>query len=47
VLEATMGVVEAALDSGARAVELKIEAQGDSRRFGGGRLEPPTGAGRE
>ncbi len=35
VLEATMEVVEASLDAGASAVELKLEAQGDAPRFGG------------
>jgi uncharacterized protein YqgV (UPF0045/DUF77 family) len=36
VLEATMKVVEAALDAGAHAVEVKVEAEGESERFGGG-----------
>lgn len=34
VLDAVAQVVEAALDAGARGVELKIEAQGDAPRFG-------------
>ena len=36
VLEAAMETVEAALDAGARAVEVKVEAEGESERFGGG-----------
>lgn len=36
VLEAMMRVLEAALDAGAHAVEVKVEAEGDARRFGGG-----------
>ncbi|WP_269479197.1 hypothetical protein [Rubrobacter xylanophilus] len=28
-------VVEAALDAGARAVEVRVEAEGDAPRFGG------------
>jgi uncharacterized protein YqgV (UPF0045/DUF77 family) len=36
VLEAAMKTVEAALDAGARAVEVKVEAEGGSERFGGG-----------
>jgi hypothetical protein len=35
VLEATMRVVEAALDAGAHAVEVKVESEGDAPRFGG------------
>jgi uncharacterized protein YqgV (UPF0045/DUF77 family) len=35
VLEATMKVVEAALEAGARSVEAKVEAEGESKRFGG------------
>jgi uncharacterized protein YqgV (UPF0045/DUF77 family) len=35
VLEAAMKAVEAALEAGARAVEMKVEAEGDSERFGG------------
>lgn len=35
VLEATMRVVEAALDAGAHAVQVKVEAEGDAPRFGG------------
>jgi uncharacterized protein YqgV (UPF0045/DUF77 family) len=35
VLEATMEVVEASLDAGASAVEIKVEAEGDTPRFGG------------
>lgn len=34
VLDATRAVLEAALDAGARAVELRIEAEGDAGRFG-------------
>ena len=33
VLDSATRVVEAALDAGARAVELKIEAEGDAQRF--------------
>ena len=33
VLDAATRVVEAALDAGARAVELKVETQGDAPRF--------------
>ena len=36
VLEATLRVVEAALDAGAHAVEVKVEAEGEAERFGGG-----------
>lgn len=36
VLEATLRVIEAALDAGAHAVEVKVEAEGESERFGGG-----------
>lgn len=35
VLGATVAVVEAALDAGASAVELRVEAEGDAPRFGG------------
>ncbi len=35
VLEAAMKVVEAALEAGARAVEMKVEAEGDAPRFTG------------
>ena len=35
VLEATMEVVEASLDVGASAVEIKVEAEGEAPRFGG------------
>jgi len=35
VLQATMEVVEASLDAGASAVEIKVEAEGDAPRFGG------------
>jgi uncharacterized protein YqgV (UPF0045/DUF77 family) len=35
VLEATMKVVEASLDAGARVIEIKVEAEGDAPRFGG------------
>ena len=34
VLEGAMEVVEAALDAGASAVEIKVEAEGDAPRFG-------------
>ena len=33
VLEATMGVIEAALDAGAHAVNVKVEAEGEASRF--------------
>ena len=33
VLHATMQVIEAALDAGAHAVNVKVEAEGDSARF--------------
>jgi uncharacterized protein YqgV (UPF0045/DUF77 family) len=33
VLQATMQVIEAALDAGARAVNVKVEAEGESARF--------------
>ncbi len=33
VLQATMGVIEAALDAGAHAVNVKVEAEGDAPRF--------------
>ena len=35
VLEATMEVIEASLDAGASAVEIKVEAEGNTPRFGG------------
>jgi hypothetical protein len=35
VLEATMEVIEASLDAGASAVEIKVETEGDAPRFGG------------
>lgn len=35
VLRALMQVVEASLDAGARAVEVKVEAEEDAGRFGG------------
>ena len=35
VLEATMEIVEASLDAGASAVEIKVETEGDAPRFGG------------
>ncbi|MEW6638466.1 MAG: thiamine-binding protein [Actinomycetota bacterium] len=35
VLEAALKVVEAALEAGAHTVEIRIEAEGDARRFGG------------
>lgn len=34
VLEATVSVVEAALEAGARAVRVEVEAQGEADRFG-------------
>ena len=34
VLEATMKVLEAALDAGAKAVEVTVEAEADADRFG-------------
>lgn len=34
VLEATTKVIEAALDAGAKAVEVKVEAEADTGRFG-------------
>ena len=34
VLDAVRRVVEAALDAGARAVEMKVEAEGEAERFG-------------
>jgi uncharacterized protein YqgV (UPF0045/DUF77 family) len=36
VLDATMRVVEAALDAGVHAVEVRVEAEGEAERFGGG-----------
>jgi uncharacterized protein YqgV (UPF0045/DUF77 family) len=36
VLEASLRVVEAALDAGARAVEVRVEAEGEAERFGAG-----------
>lgn len=36
VLEAALRVIEAALDAGAHAVEVKVEAEGEAERFGGG-----------
>ena len=33
VLQATMKVIEAALDAGAKAVEIKVEAEADADRF--------------
>lgn len=33
VLEATVRVLEASLDAGARAVEVRVEAEGDADRF--------------
>lgn len=35
VLEATVRVVDAALDAGARAVRVEVEVQGEAPRFGG------------
>ncbi len=34
VLQATMNVIVAALDAGAQAVNVKVEAEGESDRFG-------------
>jgi hypothetical protein len=34
VLEAVRAVIDASLDAGAHAVEVKVEAQGDAPRFG-------------
>ena len=36
-LEAMLGVIEASLDAGARAVQVKVEAEGETSRFGGER----------
>jgi uncharacterized protein YqgV (UPF0045/DUF77 family) len=36
VLEATLRVMEAALDAGAHAVEVRVEAEGEAERFGAG-----------
>ena len=36
VLEAMTKVVEASLDAGANVVEIKVEAERDAQRFGGG-----------
>jgi uncharacterized protein YqgV (UPF0045/DUF77 family) len=36
VLEASLRVMEAALDAGARAVEVRVEAEGEAERFGAG-----------
>jgi uncharacterized protein YqgV (UPF0045/DUF77 family) len=36
VLQATMRVIEAALDAGAHAVNVKVEAEGDAPRFDSG-----------
>jgi uncharacterized protein YqgV (UPF0045/DUF77 family) len=35
VIEAMMEIIEASLDAGASAVEIKVEAQRDAPRFGG------------
>ena len=35
VIEAMMEIIEASLDAGASAVEVKVEAQSDAPRFGG------------
>jgi uncharacterized protein YqgV (UPF0045/DUF77 family) len=35
VLQASLKVIEAALDTGARAVEVRVEAEGEAERFGG------------
>ena len=42
VLDAVMKVAQAALEAGAQAVQVKLEAQGDAGRFGGpgGRRSP-------
>jgi uncharacterized protein YqgV (UPF0045/DUF77 family) len=34
VLEASLKVIEAALDAGAHAVEVRVEAEGEAERFG-------------
>ncbi len=36
VLEAMTKTIEAALDAGARTVEVRVEAEGDAPKFGGG-----------
>jgi uncharacterized protein YqgV (UPF0045/DUF77 family) len=36
VLEAMLKVIEASLDAGAHAVQVNVETEGDSSRFGGG-----------
>jgi uncharacterized protein YqgV (UPF0045/DUF77 family) len=36
VLGAMLKVIEASLDAGAHAVQVKVETEGDSSRFGGG-----------
>ena len=36
VLQATMRVIEAALEAGAHAVQVKVEAEGDAPRFDNG-----------
>ena len=36
-LEAMLEVIEASLDAGARAVQVKVEAEGEASRFGGER----------
>ena len=35
VLQATMKIIDAALEAGAKAVEVKVEAEADADRFGG------------
>ena len=35
VLEASLKVIEAARDSGAHAIEVRVEAEGEAERFGG------------
>jgi uncharacterized protein YqgV (UPF0045/DUF77 family) len=35
VLQASLKVIEAALDAGAHAVEVRVEAEGEAERFGG------------
>ncbi len=36
VLDAVLKVIEASLDAGARAVQVNVETEGESSRFGGG-----------
>jgi uncharacterized protein YqgV (UPF0045/DUF77 family) len=35
VLQASLKVIEAALDAGAHAIEVRVEAEGEAERFGG------------